>query len=915
MRKRVLAFLTMVMMLLSLCSVPAFAVTDEAIMEVTSLGILRGDGNGNLRLEDDVTRGEFATMVTRLLNYDSLVIGRKTIFSDVPESHVHSGAIALISEFGYINGDGNGHFYPDNPITVQDCLKILVCALGYELDAKAKGGYPSGYLASATRLKLNKGLERSIRQNATRGDVATMIYQSLYVNILEPYATTDGHLTHSGDNFKHRFEFHEDIYHTTGIVTANYDTWLVAPNTNLERTEIEVNGERYTAGNINTRPFLGRLVEVYYHEEPSGRRTILNLALSQKNSQIIIDKDDYINVEGDQINFRDEEKNRDAVLFDRNKTVFVYNNRIPTGGYILNDLLNITQGRFECVSNNWDNICEYVFIYDYESSVVDRVNPNGCIYLKQSLKISGRDNIVIDENNHKITYNLMDVTGRKLDLSEVKAGDVVTVYKSLDGSIIDVVISNKTITGTVNRFVNKGRKVEIGGSLYGLISNFNTEELILGNSVIAYVNEFDKLVYLETAEDSEYKYGYVLKTGSAANLGGYMQARILVSGSLTEATETENEETGSGGTDGENNTETTISSLYCKNSEVLYLDFAEKVKFDGRMTDSSELSINPSYPVRFKTNIDGKISVMETIDEIVGLGSNIDITGSKTDYTGLTFNDKNSTFYNDKTATIVPFGVNAATKVICIPTIEGETDKKRNDIDATDAEVLSLIRIAKGSTYYHISGYILDEDTNCVELIVLKEEMKESASRRGDVRITDEYALVKETYVDFDEEGMEVKLAKLITKAGEVDLVVAPTMINYSDNAIFRDGDLIVYNTDYNGNIYSSKVVSSFDDDVYEDNKSINVNGTDLPCPIGVVENIRRLLIDSSNGERYHALTTSTAGETTYVIRTAAPVFVYDKRTEDMVAGTFDDVMYGDLVCTAMNGDGEIKAIVVVRGE
>jgi len=913
MKRRVLAFFIMVMMLLSLCAVPAFATTDEAIMEVTALGILKGDGNGNLRLEDDVTRGEFATLVTRLLNYDSLVIGRKTMFDDVPESHVHAGAIALISEFGYINGDGNGRFYPDNPITVQDCLKILVCALGYELDAKAKGGYPTGYLATATRFKLNKGLERSIRENATRGDVATMIYQALYVDILEPYATTDGDYTHSGDNFKHRFEFHEDIYHTTGIVTANYDTWLSVPNGTLERTEIEVDGVRYTVGNLNTRPYLGRLVEVYYHKEPSGKRTILNLALSYKNSQTIVDRDDFISISATELNYRDENRSKEAVMLDKDKTVYVYNNRIITD-YVMDDLV-IEQGRYECVSNDWDDICEYVFIYDYESSIVDRVNVNGCIYLKQDLKVFGKDNIIIDANSRDITYNLMDTASRKLSLSEVIPGNVVTVYKSLDGSVIDVVVSNKTITGTIDRLTNSGRKVDIGGSLYGFIKNFNDEELIIGNGVIAYVNEFDKIVYMEPAEDSEYKYGYVLQTGDVWGIGGGLQARILVSGSLTEATETENEETGSGGTDGENNAETTISSLYCKNSEVLYLDFAEKVKFDGKMTDSTELSINPSYPVRFKTNIDGKISVMETIDEIVGLGSNIDITGAKTDYTGLTFNDKNSTFYNDKTATIVPFGVNTATKVICIPTIEGASDKQKNDINATDAEVLSLIRIAKGSTYYHISGYMLDEDTNCVELVVLKDEMKESTSRRGDVRITDEYALVKETYVDLDDKGMEIKSAKIVTKAGEAEIMVAPTMINHSDNAIFQDGDLIVYNVDFNGNIYSSRVVSSFGSDVYEDNKSINVNGTDLPCPIGVVENIKRLLIDSSDGERYHALTTSTAGETTYMVRTAAPVFVYDKRTEDMVAGTFDDVMYGDLVCTATNGDGEIKAIVVVRGE
>ena len=72
MKKRVLALITVMVMVL--CFIPtAFAADDEAILEVTSLGIVRGDGNGNLRLEDDVTRGEFATIVTRLMGYDDIV--------------------------------------------------------------------------------------------------------------------------------------------------------------------------------------------------------------------------------------------------------------------------------------------------------------------------------------------------------------------------------------------------------------------------------------------------------------------------------------------------------------------------------------------------------------------------------------------------------------------------------------------------------------------------------------------------------------------------------------------------------------------------------------------------------------------------------------------------------------------------
>ena len=60
--KKVLALLVALMLL---CSSVAFASTDidKVVFELTSFGILKGDGDGNLRLEDTVTRAEFVKMI------------------------------------------------------------------------------------------------------------------------------------------------------------------------------------------------------------------------------------------------------------------------------------------------------------------------------------------------------------------------------------------------------------------------------------------------------------------------------------------------------------------------------------------------------------------------------------------------------------------------------------------------------------------------------------------------------------------------------------------------------------------------------------------------------------------------------------------------------------------------------------
>jgi len=908
MKKRVLALLTVVVMVLAFIPT-AFAADDEAILEVTSLGIVRGDGNGNLRLEDDVTRGEFATIVTRLMGYDDIVIGRETMFTDVPESHVHSGAIALMSEFGYIQGDGQGHFFPDSPITVQDCLKILVCATGYELEAKAKGGYPSGYIAVATKFEMTKGLTRTIRENATRGDVVNMIYHTLYVDILEPYVTSNGYYAQSGETFKDRFAYHEDIHHITGYVTANYDTWLVSPSSDIERNEIEVDGVRYVSGNINTRPFLGRLVEVYYREEVSGRRTILNMAASDKNNELIIDSEDFVSISGSEIKYRDENDRKQEYKLEEGVTdaIFIYNNRVLVN-YVPSDL-EISQGRYILVDNNNNKKAEYVFIYEYESSVVDRINLNGCIYLKNTLPVYGSTSIVLDDDKDDFTYNLMNAAGQTITINDVEAGNVVTAYMSLDGQVMDIVISDKAVEGVIESLTDEDEAI-IAGETLGLSAGLDRTDLRLGNSVVAYVNEFDKIVYLEVADDSAYKFGYILESGNGG-FGGNYQVKILVAGSITESEEIEEgEET--------EDEEETVSILLCKNSEVIYADLSEKVKYDGDKVNASDVidNLDASYPVKFKLNGDGEISVIEVLDRHAGL----DIEAATTNTTGLYFNSEDGTFYNNNSTSVVPFGVNSETKVICVPT----TLVNANDIDysASEDQLLSLIRISPQSkNILHVSGYVLDEETKCVELLVVKNIMQPSMSAQDNVRVSSDVALVMDTYVSINEDYEELKAVKLLTKGGEVDLVVADSRMNEGDNRTFKDGDLILYLLDNSGQIFTTKIIKSLGGGITEGKTYPLQSESTYTSLTGKVQNVTRLEINATNGKRYHELEIlagNTASVSNFTILSKPVVYIYDKSSDKMSIGEFDDIMYEDTVCVVANQattGNEVKAIVVVRGE
>ena len=124
---------------------------------LTGLGIMQGD-EGGLRLEDNLTRAEFCTLVARLLQLGDYSAPSDTGFADVPQSHWASGCISALCSMQLVNGNGDGTFSPDNNIILPEAVKVLVCAVGYGVAVEGENPYPNGYLAMASKLGIISGI-------------------------------------------------------------------------------------------------------------------------------------------------------------------------------------------------------------------------------------------------------------------------------------------------------------------------------------------------------------------------------------------------------------------------------------------------------------------------------------------------------------------------------------------------------------------------------------------------------------------------------------------------------------------------------------------------------------------------------------------------------------------------------------
>ena len=160
--------------------VSATASYAEAVNTLHEYGIINGDNNGNFNPNSSVTRAEAAAIICRLLGMeDEAKQASTTAFSDVPANHWANGYVAKAAEQGIINGYGNGKFGPSDSVTYAQMIKMLVCAWGYEDEAKSAGGWPDGYIEIAKNNNFLDGLAIEDGKNAaSRSDVAMLVYNS-----------------------------------------------------------------------------------------------------------------------------------------------------------------------------------------------------------------------------------------------------------------------------------------------------------------------------------------------------------------------------------------------------------------------------------------------------------------------------------------------------------------------------------------------------------------------------------------------------------------------------------------------------------------------------------------------------------------------------------------------------------------
>ena len=188
-------------------------------MLVGALDIMNGDENGNLNLENFVSRAEFAKIAVAMSEYRNMVAtGSSTsMFTDVNFKHWAAPYVRLAVINGIFTGYPDGTFKPDSTVLLEEAVTVMLRLQGYT-DADFGNSWPYGQVGIAKGNGILDGVNKSIGNELTRDDILKIAYNTL------TSAPKGGNI-----NSKYLEKLDSQYYEDTVIIATNEQNTGVAP--------------------------------------------------------------------------------------------------------------------------------------------------------------------------------------------------------------------------------------------------------------------------------------------------------------------------------------------------------------------------------------------------------------------------------------------------------------------------------------------------------------------------------------------------------------------------------------------------------------------------------------------------------------------------------------------------------------
>jgi len=508
--------------------VPASHQYYDAITNLSAEGILNGFEDGSFKPGEPVTRAQFTKIICYALSVGDLTYSEeeRSIFTDLAPEHWAANNIVTAYKQGIINGMGDGTFAPEAGVQYEQAVKMVVCALGYSpARAESLGGYPGGYMSLANQAKLLKGItDAKMYEVMNRGAVAQLID-----NMLDADQIQDGQPSGSlREEVSTSKKIDGQLVAGYGVALYN-DPELNACRKNeilLSLGSTNVPYDISEIKNFDIYEYLGRSVTIYYEEESGVTVDVASsIALQpRKNETVKIDLDMIYDYDSSSIEYYTNEERTETEIVNYQSTANVLWNGQPTTDDVQTLLTShgAKAGFITLVSSETNQSADVVFLKTYDTMVVQSVDTKNYKVFGKNILTSG---IVLDvtDRTKKVTIKM---NGNDYALSSIRENHVLSISKSADEKVIEVLVSTKSVSGTIDFMTSTPEtqvKLNTGNATYTVspdVYSGGAAPMTTGMFVYLYIDAFGKVARYVPAAEATYNYGYIAsleEMGSSSN--------------------------------------------------------------------------------------------------------------------------------------------------------------------------------------------------------------------------------------------------------------------------------------------------------------------------------------------------------------------------------------------------------------
>lgn len=565
--KRILAVFLALVALFAFSAVPALAEgyngddTDFAV----ALGIILED---EIDSAQPLTRIELAEIFYNIVFHgqeNTNEYWKEKDFPDVPQEKKHIAA--TVFGMGVMRGYSDTVFAPGDAVTHNQAVKALISFLGYDIQAERLGGYPSGYLSQAARLKILPAENISGDAKITYAGFCSMLKKAINVDVaiwnnIMPDGTAVNDIL-EGTGY---LEYYRGIKVLNGKVTGNYltgtDEEISYFGVYINDTEkIEVSEKAQ-----GLQELLGYDVYIYYTEDGNTKTALyfeegINNVLEISDSSIA-------GVSKGNIRYYDDNSDAVSEVSFAYNAALIYNGTLETS-YSAEDINPFANGNLDgsikLIDAGKDGVYETIVVNAFQSVVVEDVR-NNKIYGMYSATGNNADKVIDVTNYKERNIDIININGQISDLSALRKGYVANICRDKNGVVKRIVITKDSMTGVIEEIAYSGGKIssiKIGGAEFDVSKNLivvdHAGKIKSGVSAVIFFNCQTKVAFidLESQYVATYSKGLLVDAGT---FGGLEKASACM--------------------------------IYDAEGKMNEFSLAEKIVYNGTITDAAEVVEN-----------------------------------------------------------------------------------------------------------------------------------------------------------------------------------------------------------------------------------------------------------------------------------------------------------------------------------